>query len=161
MRGTGFWRRCKLYTAEKWMVPQLNVIAVTVMCTLSPGSPTPCYNQLSYLPTPYAIGRYYVCTMCMYCIGILHYMYMYYIVHILCIWWCIDICGMHICIYVCCKQAWMCACAYVYMYVCVYACIMYVCMHVYRNVCMYLYAYKYTSITHAYCTAQTGAGRRQ
>ena len=43
---------CKLYTMRKWITAQLNVIAVTGFISLSPGSPTQCLNQLSYLPTP-------------------------------------------------------------------------------------------------------------
>ena len=51
MRGTGIWWHCKIYTAGKWIAAQLNVMAVTWFVHLSPGSPTQCLNQVSYLPT--------------------------------------------------------------------------------------------------------------
>ena len=40
-----------VYTAGKWIAAQLNVLAVIGFVPLSPGSPTQCLNQLSYLPT--------------------------------------------------------------------------------------------------------------
>ena len=37
------------YTSGKWIAAQVNVMAVTGFVPLSPDSPTPCLNQLSYL----------------------------------------------------------------------------------------------------------------
>ena len=51
MRRAGLWWRCKLYTVEKWITAQLNVMAVTGFASLSPRSPTQCIYQLSYLST--------------------------------------------------------------------------------------------------------------
>ena len=52
-------KKCKLYTARKWIAAQLNVMAVTGFVPLSPGWPTQCFNQLSYLPTPAVAGHFH------------------------------------------------------------------------------------------------------
>ena len=47
----GIWCRSKLYTAGKWIVAQLTVMAVTWVRTPVPVSPTQRSNTLSYLHT--------------------------------------------------------------------------------------------------------------
>ena len=53
MRGIGLWWHCKLYTAGECITAQLHAMAVTGLVPLLPWSPSQCFNQVSYLPTPY------------------------------------------------------------------------------------------------------------